>query len=484
MNKEQSTRVCGLILKNSLVPALLCIVFLLTSALGAVRSGEKRELYRIRVVNAGGGPVEVSIDSGKSYARVGRVIEPATSTIEGFAASVYSPSGVVAATAVHGVRLKVAGAAGCRLCNTQVISIIPREFRSSPNGFGGHTEGKAGIYTDIPTGKAIFRNLAPFVGNPVLIERLGRLIPLPDGYVPGFGDVLVIVVEIPSKYPKEITFENREGGAVTAVYPSGKETFGRVEQPVTGIGRFDATGYTGVGHINTNHIGVITVSTAPIVEGQKDGGSVETRGGFMIQPSHHAGNVPHGGEVMVVGPTSPSGKWLEGTPPLFSGYLGLDCDEVHAEHSFRVEVKTTISDWVQLPVMVGKCDDELLHLPNHLGRVTDIRIRFPDLSKSWLAGELRTAENEYRTERRAEAVRNGWMTRERLEYYADVSKLQSVSYVSLYVDGEFAGVSNCAPFSFLVDSGHLASGDHAAVMQAVTTGGERVSCGFKRFFVQ
>ena len=70
-----------------------------------------------------------------------------------------------------------------------LINILPREFAQTPNLFGGHVSGLSGIYTNIPVGTSIFRELSPLVGNPVFLENGsdGDLQPLPLNYIPHDG---------------------------------------------------------------------------------------------------------------------------------------------------------------------------------------------------------------------------------------------------------------------------------------------------------
>ena len=103
------------------------------------------------------------------------------------------------------------------------------------------------------------------MGNPVFVERGHQLVALPEDYIPIDGETFVIVVKRPRRMPSEIDFENRAGGEVIAKFPDGtSEAIAHVDRPVTGVGRYDATTFTGVGAINTNHGGVITISTAPV----------------------------------------------------------------------------------------------------------------------------------------------------------------------------------------------------------------------------
>ena len=467
-----------------------CLAFLLIwvrpLAPVSANSQEMRELYRIRLINREGGPVEVceAVHRGGRYHRVGTVMRPATATVQGFAASAYAPSGTVAATAVHGIRIKVSGERDCRKEDTRMISILPKEFAATPKGFGGHVAGKSGILTDIPAGEAIFRNLAPFVGNPVLLFRNGADSPLPRGYVPRDGDELLILVRVPVRYPNEIIVENRKGGRVEAVYADGREIVARVERPVTGIGRFDATAYTGVGRINTNHAGVVTVSTAPIAS-QKDGSSVETRGGFMLQPSRHArqaGEIP---QILVVGPPSPGDPWLEGSPPLFSGCIGLAYDPAHEENSFRVDVKTSASGWRPLPPLIGRSDDALMKLPG--GAVTNIRIRFPAFSADWVRAEIERCRLAYLNGCRAMALKDGTIVTEpKLNFGLKLSgsDLERVRLTCFYVDGRFRGVSDTSAHTFSLNVENMPEGEHVVELRGLDASGQIVKRVRREFFVQ
>jgi hypothetical protein len=458
-------------------------LLLVLAGVSAQASGDMRELYRIRVQNTRGGIIGVSIDGGINYCRVGRVTSPATESITGYEASIYCKPGVVAATAVHGIRIKVEGGKGQGRDVSRVISLVPREFSETPKNFGGHVASASGIYTDIPAGEGIFRNFAPFVGNPVCLETSSGLMRLGDSYIPQVGDSLVIVAQIPVRYPREILIENRNGGKVDVVFPDGRETVARVASPVTGVGRFDATGYTGVGRINTNHTGVLTISTAPLAMGGKDGSGTETRGGFMIQPSRHAANIPHGGEVMVVAPLQGSTSWLEGAPPLFWGYVGLTDDPKNSEHSFRVDIKTSSGSWMELPLLVGKMEDILQRLPDGSGAVTDIRLRFPSLSAEWIKQELGRYQETNREARRREAFKNGTLVSGVIEVQMD-EVAGDVQFVTLYIDGEFKGISNSAPYIFPIDTSRYTEEEHIVELKATDGRGNVIKRAVKEFFPQ
>lgn len=469
---------------------IICFVLLCSLSCGECQQTETlamRELFRIRILNSTGGFVEVGQSGADAtYHRVGTVIRPATTVVQGYAASIYAVPGTVSATAVHGIRIKVSGQKECRIEETRLFSILPKEFAHAPKGFGGHDAGASGICTDIPTGEAIFRNLAPFVGNPVFLVVEGKDRPLSADYIPKDGDLLVIKVQIPVRYPREVRIENKVDGLVRAVYPDGEQRIATVVRPARGVGRFDATGYTGIGRINTNHTGVITISTAPIALGEKDGSANETRGGFMIQPSRHALLAKGMPQVLVVGPASPQHPPLEGSPPLFSGYIGLAYHPGNEKESFRVDIKATgAGDWVPLPPIVGRIDDALVKLPGGLGTVTDIRIMFPEYAPATIKAEIERCSNRYLQARRTEAQKSGRLfTESALSIGLGSQTLGGVSYVCLYVDGAFRGISNAPSTVFSVNTLLLGEGDHLIEVRGFDSSGQVIRSVKKSIFVQ
>jgi hypothetical protein len=316
------------------------------------------ETHRIRVTNATGGEVQISPDEGANWLTVGTVVRPARELILGYAATRWSRDGTVCATAVHGFRIRVARASDDG--RGSLIALVPKEFESPPPNYGGFDPQGAGIYTNIPAGTAIFRNLAPYVGNPAYVQVGDELKPLPSHYQPLVGDRLVIVVRRPDVALRGFVFENHVGGSAYAEAPDGgRRLLGRVERAVVGVGRFDATGYTGVGCINTNHSGVITISTAPDHNGEPlfDDPFGETRGGFMVQPSKHAANElkPYE-QVLVVGPATAADPPLEGRPPLFSGFIGLQFQSRDLSRSYVCLMQVDHGPWEPVPEYIGRND--------------------------------------------------------------------------------------------------------------------------------
>lgn len=356
--------------------------------------------------------MQVSVDGGVTWGTVGRVKSLANARIFGFAAASYVPHGTVAATAVHGIRIKTGQyALGIgKAQKAMLFSIEPREFWSIPNGYGGHLPRSSGVYTDIFAGHSIFRNQSPYVGNAVYVERDRKLQPVPEDYTPIEGETFIIVVIRPDKPISSIDFENNAHGKVTVRHPDGSsEVIASVDRPVTGTGRYDGTTFTGVGAINTNHGGVLTISTAPTCPPMiQEGASTETRGGFMIQPYFH---VTEQGEqspqVMVVGPKDSKNPRIEGTAPLFSGNINLTRYWGDPEHSFRAQVKIDDGPWEDTPQIIGKVDNAFTaaYLNTYFASkgaprkvtqgVTAIRLLFPAYDSALLARDLAQEVTDY-----------------------------------------------------------------------------------------
>src|SRR5579875_658128 len=83
------------------------------------------EVFRIRIVNAADGAIQVSDDGGERWQLVGRVTAPATQSLMGYLASGYAPPSTVAATAVHGLRIRVGDLTSAY---PLMINILPEEF--------------------------------------------------------------------------------------------------------------------------------------------------------------------------------------------------------------------------------------------------------------------------------------------------------------------------------------------------------------------
>jgi len=454
------------------VPAILLSVLLLALSFVAARADEKPptfppfaqvETHRIRIINSPDGAIQVSGDAGRTWHLVGRVTAPATLSLMGYSASGYAKPGTVAAVAVHGLRIRVGD---MDTPDPLLINILPREFAQTPNLFGGHVSGLSGIYTNIPVGTGIFRDLSPLVGSPVFLENLigGNAQPLPLNYIPKVGDVLVIRVLAPADPLKEVFFDNVAGGEVRATFAGGAtKLLTHVVKPVVGVGRYDGCSYTGVGALNTNHDGVLTVSTAPVTTSPLfEGVGPERRGGFQIQPAYHNAQGDGAGapSVLVIGSRKkPPAPEMEGTPPLFYGFFDLAWGRDQPGHSWRAEVQRRHGPWIPMPTVVGD-------RPLGLVDVTALRlVRDAPGDADWRGGEITVAERDYASRAQAEArAGRSAVTRGLLAFIAAAPDTRT-AFVSFYIDGQFVGVSNAAPYTFNWNTRSVPDGEY--VIEAV-----------------
>ena len=422
------------------------------------------ETHRIRIVNSVDGAIQVSDDAGKTWRLIGRVTAPATESLMGYSAAGYARPGTVAATAVHGIRIRV-GDSGTP--DPLLINIIPREFAQTPKLFGGQISGLSGIYTTIPVGTAIFRGLSPRVGNPVYLEHdMGSdLQPLPLNYIPHESDILEIVVLAPVNPLKEVYFDNVAGGDVRVTYADGTtRVLTHVVKPVVGIGRYDGCSYTGVGAINTNHDGVITISTAPVSTSPLfEGIGPERRGGFQIQPAFHNAQGDGAGapSVLVIGSHKrPALPEMEGRPPLFYGFFDLAWNPDEPQHSWRTEVRRNHGPWTAMPALIGS-------KPLALADVTALRlVQGSPGDTLWRDGQIRVAEADYAAQALADA-RAGKSLLERGQISFSVAAPDPrTAYVAFYRDGQFAGVTNSVPYTFHWDTREVADGEYVIEAQA------------------
>ncbi len=269
-----------------------------------------REQLRLEVVNAAGGTVRVSRDSGATWLEIGRVLHPAGRVNpRAYRAASWVPASTVAATAVNAVHLKIAQDAQTDRAIT--LSLVPQ------GEIEGDAEPSASIMLDTKPGEGIFGGLGPTVGSPVCLWQQEQWLPLPADYQPRSGDRLLILRMVPERQLRCLDFENVFGGKITATYQDGTQAvIGQVLTPVTGIGRFEGTRYADAGRLRANHAGVLDVSTSPY-------GMV---GGFQIIPWDHANDsemyyVRTNRQWLVVGPLDMrEGSW-EAKPPLFWGHL-------------------------------------------------------------------------------------------------------------------------------------------------------------------
>ncbi|GAB4467241.1 MAG: hypothetical protein OHK0029_39120 [Armatimonadaceae bacterium] len=467
-----------------------------------LRDEDKIELHRIRIVNQKDGAIQGSTDQGKTWRLLGRVIAPAVTVAPGYVAAEYAPQGSVAATATHGIRLRI-GADNPNGGPPTILGVEPVEYASRaiingqrPNkGFGGYISGTAGIFTDIPAGRSLFGGLAPLPGNPLLLETTnGKLIPLPPSFMPqGRGEVLQIVVQAPKNSLSSLVFENRTGGAVTATYEDGTtEQVSQVVRPVKGVGRFDGTAYTGVGKLNTAHTGVITVSTAPENRMRPEGVGAEQRGGFQISPEWHSSRTEEFGapQVMTVGTPGPRRRELEGIPPLF-----LDTVSLYGNDAV-VEVSVDNGPWEPMPTIVGLQNEAFTGLgltrlwkaqgvPRTAAKgITAFRFTLPTLEPPMSETALAAASDAYR-KLRLIAARNKKVpiVTGILTINANPTNATNVSMVRFLVEGSPKGFTNIPPYAIRWDTRQVPDGEYLVEAEAMDENGSVIATSRRRVFV-
>ena len=251
-------------------------------------------------------------------------------------------------------------------------------------------------------------------------------------------------------------------------------------RPVTGVGRYDGTTFTGVGCVNTNHGGVLTISTAPTcLPGALEGGPEETRGGFMVQPWYHvAAQGEAKSQVMVVRSISKTGRpmdpaakpepGLEGTAPLFDGCINLSKFPDHPENSFRAQIKIDDGPWEQMPKIVGKIDNAFTpeYLNSYFAKagsdrkitkgVTAIRLLFPEYDPKLIAADLAQEVIDYLHR----ALKSGAVGRKGHIAVAPARLRRDARMVTYYVDGHIEHISNIYPFDFDWDTTTVMNGFH------------------------
>lgn len=349
------------------------------------------EIARLRIQNSANGIIEGSRDRGKTWELIGHVLQPTQKVNpRGYNASKYGLVGAVAATAVNAIHIK----AGYNAPENRGIiwSLSPAaDTAAGTASLQSEVSPGSSAFTDIPGGTGIFGGpFTPFVGNPIFLDndRDGRLVPLPDGYVPKLGESWTILIQRPARYPREIVFQNRFGGLITIQYRDEEpRVIGQVLRPVQGIGRFVGSYFSEVGRLRANHNGVIDVCTSPR-------GKI---GSFQIVPANHAMSdethyIRELTQWMVVGPVSALDPSWEGVAPLYSNFFRprYDRNDVWDEDwieglagRFRFEVKLKgkdgkESDWQPMPTLFLEPNAALPQWAGTaLANMTQLRAVFP-----------------------------------------------------------------------------------------------------------
>ena len=255
-----------------------------------------------------------------------------------------------------------------------------------------------------------------------------------------------------------------------------------VVKPVLGTGRFDGTSYTGVGAINTNHCGVITVSTAPVTTSKLlEGAGDERRGGFQIEPAYHNAQSEEAGGFMVLVVGITGQKYTmdqEGTPPLFSGYFNLAWDPNDVKHSWRAEIQRGDgTPWRAMPQSLG---NQMFALRD----VTAIRLVCDaPADDDWRTQRIALAVQNYRDEAR-QMAQSGKTPIERGQITIKASDPDShIQVVSFSIDGVLKSLTNQRPYNFTWDTSDSPDGEYVIEARAADEFGNVISVTRTRVWV-
>ncbi|MGC9003225.1 MAG: hypothetical protein ACP5KZ_00765 [bacterium] len=416
------------------------------------------ELFRLSIQNKVNGEVKISINEGKSWVVLGKVIREGKGVVEGFPASKFGKQGTVVATSSYAIHIKAGEP-------NSLFSILAEEMREIPKGFGGHIPKESGILTDIKAGTSIFKDLSPTIDSKVFLSNGVGLLELPNDYRLQGGEEIIIVVE-ERNLPREIVIENERGGKVYLLDGGRREVVARVEKPLSGIGRFDGTEFTGVGRINTVHPGAITVSTVP-EEG--DNFNYNLSGGFQIVPLYkEAPSYILNSPPYIVVSASPK------SAPLFDGTIGL---WDFAGQGFKVEASWDGKKWETLPVLKGKIDEISFYLERtfkgkYKGNIRLLKISFPQ-------GDLHL---KIREALKRLILQKEKVVRGKLEIEVRI-KGEGAQIVELRIDGNLRGIKNFPPFLFSIDTKELEDGEHTIEVLARDSNGETIASQKENIYV-
>ena len=287
-------------------------------------------------------------------ADIGKVVRPATQlNSESFHASLWGRPLTVVASAVNAIHIKAYDEATEQ--RAAVVTILPHELlTTSLEGQPSEARDDA-IYTDIAGVHGIFGGAYPVItGNPVSVYRDGQHVYFDDeNNAIKAGDIIIIEVRTPDKWPQALIIENHEAGAVTLTGADGKHTVcATVSKPVSGSGRFSGGVFSAPGGIRATHSGVLDIDFSPVGE----------TGGLQLIPYAHSlspeltysQDSPPYGILLGVDMSD-----LRGQPPLFGGYLypqsGLESSVKLPQLSVSVQYFPS-TQWVPVPSVSGRED--------------------------------------------------------------------------------------------------------------------------------
>jgi hypothetical protein len=338
-----------------------------------VPPGQQKLAYCVVIDNREGGLIRI-VDPPAQFllarpgVAIGTVVRPATLlNTESFHASLWGKAGTVVASAVNAVHIKAYDQSSAP--RAAVITLVPKELLDHELDGSQAVVRDDQIYTDIPGGRGIFGGAYPLIpGNPASVSRDKKLVQFSaQNNSLKIGDIIVVQVQTPQQWPRQLLVQNVIGGKVTITDATGAQLeIGSVEKPVTGTGRFSGGVFSASGGIRATHSGVLDIDFSPAGE----------LGGLQFIPHAHSlspemtysqESPPYG---ILLGPNNSD---LRGQAPVFSGYLypqsGLEPPKVlprlvisvqFSDYTRRapgvVAVEPGTLPWLPLPSLSGRED--------------------------------------------------------------------------------------------------------------------------------
>jgi hypothetical protein len=429
------------------------------------------ETHRIRVTNQPGGAVEVSLDGGRGWETIGHLKRTASISAVGSRALEATLPGTVSGTAPEQITVRV-----------PTTLPTPRWVRIAADGEQPNT---AAFQTDIPAGESLFRALAPAPGSRVFLERDTGQESLPTNYLPKRGDKLVIVCERSPESPAAVILENKLGGQVALVTPFGEEKIiGRVAQPLRGLGRYAGTEKAGEGAVVAYHGAAIIISTSGRrLKLDADNKPVDDRGGFVIQPAECElkGATRPEAQILVEGLAAAAGGAKPALSPLFGLPVSLSsCVPADAAPT-RVDIRIDNGEWEPLPDLRGGVDAADLKARLAAARgdrpvqegITHLRITPGTAPLAAFQQFTRLAA----APRAASGVQRG-----RVTITANAAG-SGIAFVSFFLDGSLARVTNQAPYVWDWDTTRAANGPHLVEIRGADERGTIVNSVVRKVVV-
>ena len=184
----------GIAARRRRVAAVAVVTMALVATGAGVRTQppppEGAELFRLRLQNRPNGAIEVSVDAGETWERLGRVVHPARALQTAGALFEACPAGAVAGIEHETITLRIPSLAE----SPRLLAIAAATDRPLPHQ----------MVTSLPAGGCLFRSLAPPPGSLVYLRQGDQLETLPLDYQPRLGDELVLIAATSRAWPSEI----------------------------------------------------------------------------------------------------------------------------------------------------------------------------------------------------------------------------------------------------------------------------------------